>query len=87
VLHEPLYQTFRHEPLVAHPPPILGSRLLPALGWLCIFAAVSTGLAVISWHAYEQHFLRLKNRFPYHRVPAPPQVAPAPRSPGPDPGR
>jgi peptidoglycan/LPS O-acetylase OafA/YrhL len=38
--------------------------------WAFTYVAVSTGIAVLSWHLVEKHFLRLKRFFPYRPKPA-----------------
>lgn len=44
----------------------VGGYLLPAQAvWAFAYVAVSTGVAVASWHLVEKHFLRLKRFFPY----------------------
>ena len=65
VFHDPLHLAFRHHPWVSSPPHLLGSQVPAAFGWCVVFSAVATGLAVLSWHGYEKHFLKLKARFPY----------------------
>ncbi|HEU4649060.1 MAG TPA: acyltransferase [Gemmatimonadales bacterium] len=53
---------------------LFGSPLAAALGRWLVLALASVGLAALSWHAYEVHWLRLKRFFPYARrvVPPPP---------------
>jgi peptidoglycan/LPS O-acetylase OafA/YrhL len=45
----------------------LGSPLLGQLAYLLIMFAATTGMALLSWHAYEKHFLKLKSRFEARR--------------------
>ena len=46
-------------------PPVLGWRLPAQIAYLLVGLAASTILAVASWHLFEKHFLKLKNRFEY----------------------
>jgi peptidoglycan/LPS O-acetylase OafA/YrhL len=51
--------------------PTLGGFALPAqTAWFLAYAGASTGLAFLSWHVVEKHFLRLKRLFPYRPRPA-----------------
>lgn len=46
--------------------PTLGGFALPTqVLWALAYVGLSTGLAVLSWHLVEKHFLRLKRFFPY----------------------
>jgi len=48
--------------------PMLGESQLPAsLVMLAMGLAITTVLALVSWHLYEKHFLKLKRFFPYAR--------------------
>ena len=48
----------------------LGGFLLPVRTmWLLAYIGLSTGIAVLSWHLVEKHFLRLKRFFPYRPKP------------------
>ncbi len=51
-------------------PTILHSHIPAQLLFYVIGFSASMGLAVLSWHVWEKHFLRLKALFPYGRVPA-----------------
>jgi peptidoglycan/LPS O-acetylase OafA/YrhL len=46
-------------------PTLLRSQLPGQLGFFLVATSVSVGLALLSWHWYEKHFLKLKERFPY----------------------
>jgi peptidoglycan/LPS O-acetylase OafA/YrhL len=46
--------------------PVLGGFALPAqAAWAFAYLGLSTGIAILSWHLVEKHFLRLKRFFPY----------------------
>ena len=46
--------------------PEIGGAALPAQTlWLVVYIGLSTGVAMLSWHLVEKHFLRLKRYFPY----------------------
>jgi peptidoglycan/LPS O-acetylase OafA/YrhL len=47
--------------------PILGSHLLPQLGFTAVSVAVSFAVAFASWHLFENPILSLKSHFPYER--------------------
>lgn len=50
---------------------MFGSDAAGQAAYLTLMFIATTGMAVLSWHAYEKHFLKLKSRFEGH--------APAPR--------
>jgi peptidoglycan/LPS O-acetylase OafA/YrhL len=39
----------------------------PALAYLLVMGTVCFGIAVLSYHLFERHFLKLKDRFPMRR--------------------
>ncbi|PYO07361.1 MAG: hypothetical protein DMD30_11175 [Gemmatimonadetes bacterium] len=46
--------------------PSIGGFALPAQTlWALAYVGLSTGVAMLSWHLVEKHFLRLKRFFPY----------------------
>jgi peptidoglycan/LPS O-acetylase OafA/YrhL len=48
-------------------PSVAGSHILGVLAFAVIASTISVTFAVISWHCYEKHFLKLKRWFPYRR--------------------
>ena len=50
---------------VADTMPLLGSRTPALLLFVALATFASVAAALVSWHAFEKHFLWLKNRFPY----------------------
>ena len=50
-------------------PAIAHSHIPSQLLFYAVGFSASMGLAVLSWHLWEKHFLRLKALFPYGRVP------------------
>jgi peptidoglycan/LPS O-acetylase OafA/YrhL len=48
-------------------PPVLGSLLPGRVLFIAGGVGVSLAIALLSWHAYEKHFLKLKRLFPYSR--------------------
>jgi peptidoglycan/LPS O-acetylase OafA/YrhL len=46
-----------------------GSDLAGNMLFVGLFIATSYALALLSWHAWEKHWLKLKNRFEYERAP------------------
>ncbi|MDQ6690283.1 MAG: acyltransferase [Gemmatimonadota bacterium] len=54
----------RYRPFAALPS--IGGLAFPAQTlWLIVYVAMSTAVAMLSWHLVEKHFLRLKIFFPY----------------------
>ena len=66
VWHELVYHLSRDIPWVIHPPRWLGSGVPASLAVWTLLTGITTGVAVVSWHGYERHFLRLKSHFGYH---------------------
>ena len=58
-----------------------GSQLLGQVVFAGLMTALSAGAALVSWHAWEQPFLRLKSRFPM-RAPSPLLLPPDPERAG-----
>jgi peptidoglycan/LPS O-acetylase OafA/YrhL len=55
------------QPWIKSPPQIAGHEAPAAFAILIGLSAIVTAAAVVSWHLYEKHFLRLKTHFPYNR--------------------
>jgi peptidoglycan/LPS O-acetylase OafA/YrhL len=49
-------------------PLLMGTRLGGLLIFTLIAGGVSVACALVSWHLYEKHFLKLKDRFAYNHV-------------------
>jgi peptidoglycan/LPS O-acetylase OafA/YrhL len=63
-----------------------GSYILLQIGWTLLGGGLAFVLALVSWHLYESHFLKLKRWMPMPHAPAPepaPAPAPAPLSESP----
>lgn len=70
VLQTPLRPFLWGQAWVQSPPRLFGYEAPAAFAILVLLSAIATGAAVLSWHLYEKHFLRLKTRFAYgHRNP------------------
>lgn len=68
VLHVPLRNLIRQRMGTNGGLPRLGGSELPAqLVMMAGAIALSYGVAMVSWHLYEKHWLRLKRFFPYGR--------------------
>jgi peptidoglycan/LPS O-acetylase OafA/YrhL len=52
-------------------PRFFGSQLPAQFIFMLLAGSISFALAWLSWHLYEQHFLKLKRFFPYRPEPAP----------------
>jgi peptidoglycan/LPS O-acetylase OafA/YrhL len=50
-------------------PAVLGSDLPARVAFATVGIALTLGLAMVSWHAYEKQFLKLKRFFPYGYAP------------------
>ena len=55
----------REVPFVRALPTVSNSHVPAAVLVLVLASSISLALALLSWHGYEQHFLKLKERFPY----------------------
>jgi peptidoglycan/LPS O-acetylase OafA/YrhL len=49
-------------------PTLSGSHIPGVLVFASVAISVSVGFALISWHCYEKHFLKLKRWFPYRHA-------------------
>jgi hypothetical protein len=58
-----------------------GSQLLGQAVLAGLMTALAAGVALVSWHGWEQPFLRLKSRFPM-RAPSPLLLPPDPERAG-----
>jgi peptidoglycan/LPS O-acetylase OafA/YrhL len=52
-------------------PVVLGSNIPAALGFTAAGIGISIGIAWLSWHVIERHFLKLKRFVPYREDPSP----------------
>jgi len=64
VFHHPLLFLFSGVVPLALIPTVLGSQLLRQAVFIVIATAVTTALALLSWHLVEKRFLMLKVHFP-----------------------
>jgi peptidoglycan/LPS O-acetylase OafA/YrhL len=90
VWHELVYHLSRGFPWVLDPPRWRGTAVPGSLAVWVLLTGVTTGLAVLSWHGYERHFLRLKSRFEYSgdvRLSPRPALDSPPPLPAPEPDR
>jgi peptidoglycan/LPS O-acetylase OafA/YrhL len=55
-----------------------GSDALGQLAYLALMFVATTGMAVLSWHCFEKHFLKLKHRFEAHPPAPQPTVVSSP---------
>jgi peptidoglycan/LPS O-acetylase OafA/YrhL len=60
-----------HLQIVQRTPRLAGSQLLGQMLFLVVATAASVAVALLSWHCWEEPFLRLKRRFPSPSVAAP----------------
>jgi peptidoglycan/LPS O-acetylase OafA/YrhL len=58
-------------------PRTTGSALMPELRYIVVAGGMSFAAAWLSWHLFEKHFLKLKDRFRHPRVQAEQQGASA----------
>jgi peptidoglycan/LPS O-acetylase OafA/YrhL len=67
VLQMPIRPFLWNLPWIKSPPQIAGHEAPAAFAIMIGLSAIATAAAVVSWHLYEKHFLRLKALFPYGR--------------------
>jgi len=66
VFHHPVVLAMQNSFVNENGVPVLwGSQLPYQLLFLSLGMGMSTALALVSWHAYEVHFLKLKALFPH----------------------
>ncbi|WP_164011866.1 acyltransferase family protein [Pyxidicoccus trucidator] len=66
LIHSPLDAILRRAPLVGTPLRTVGGSDIPMqLVFYVVAAALSLGLALVSWNLFEKHLLKLKDYFPY----------------------
>jgi peptidoglycan/LPS O-acetylase OafA/YrhL len=65
IVHTAVLAGMNHYVPFASLPSIGGSSLPGQTLWLIVYVGFSTGVAMLSWHIVEKHFLRLKRFFPY----------------------
>jgi peptidoglycan/LPS O-acetylase OafA/YrhL len=72
VVHQPVALFLRdHVVSVQSLPRFFGLQLPAQFIFMLLAGSISFALAWLSWHLYEQHFLKLKRFFPYRPEPAP----------------
>jgi peptidoglycan/LPS O-acetylase OafA/YrhL len=69
IVHTAVLAGLNHYRPFASLPMVAGSALPAQVLWVVAYVGGSTGIAIVSWHMVEKHFLRLKKFFPYRRHP------------------
>lgn len=70
IVHTAVLAALDHYRPFGHLPTLSGFALPAQTAWFVVYAGLSTGIAFLSWHLVEKHFLRLKRLFPYRPHPA-----------------
>ena len=65
IVHTAVLAALDHYRPFASLPPMWGQLLPAQTAWAVAYVGLSTGIAILSWHLVEKHFLRLKRFFPY----------------------
>jgi peptidoglycan/LPS O-acetylase OafA/YrhL len=65
VVHHPILFFLPASLLLARTATVFGSQLPARLLFIAVAGILSLGLAVLSWHLYEKHFLKYKEFFAY----------------------
>ncbi|HEY0943745.1 MAG TPA: acyltransferase [Opitutaceae bacterium] len=79
VFHLPVIPVLNHVAPVSRFAAWTGSPLAGLLAYTAVGTVVCLGLALLSWHCYEKHFLSLKRFFPAHGKQAPRALTPVSR--------
>jgi peptidoglycan/LPS O-acetylase OafA/YrhL len=69
IVHTAVLAALDHYRPFALLPSIGGSVATAQFLWAIAYVGLSVGIAMISWHLVEKHFLRLKRFFPYRVTP------------------
>jgi peptidoglycan/LPS O-acetylase OafA/YrhL len=69
IVHTAVLAGMNHYRPFALVPSIAGFALPAQTMWLIVYIGLSTGVAMLSWHLVEKHFLGLKRFFPYRPTP------------------
>lgn len=69
IVHTAVLAGLNHYRPFASLPTVAGLALPAQAAWAFVYVGLSTGIAMLSWHLVEKHFLRLKRFFPYRPKP------------------
>jgi len=69
IVHTAVLAGLDHYRPFASLPTIVGLAFPAQAIWMLVYVGTSTGVAILSWHLVEKHFLRAKRFFPYRAKP------------------